>query len=84
MKVRLKRPTRQDKKTGLYHCKIYKLIGANIARRVAKEEALKFNSHVYAYNPRTGKMLYLYTSKGELQDFTYQKRKSKKEKNETI
>lgn len=75
MKVRLKRPTTKNKQTRLYNIKIYKLMGANIARKFAREEALKHNKHVYAYNPKTGKMLYLYTNKGQLQDFTKERQK---------
>jgi len=70
MKVRLKRPTTRNKQTGLYNIKVYKLIGANVARKLAHSEALEHHTNVYAHNSNTGKMLYLYTDRGELQDFT--------------
>lgn len=70
MKFRINRPTLKDKKTGLYHQKVYRLIGGNSAHKLAKAEAIKFGINVYMHNSKTDKLMYIYTPTGEKQDYT--------------
>jgi len=64
VKFRITRPTVRDKKTHLYHQKVYNLIGGSAAHKLARAEAIKFGINVYMRNGKTGELMYIYTPTG--------------------